>query len=81
MICDIIIYGLLPCFLKKIVYRLRGYKIGRKVSISFGSVIIGDRVIIGDYTSISFLTVIRGGTITIGAGTGLTVALASDTPV
>jgi len=77
---DILIYGLLPCFLKKLVYRLRGYKIGKKVSIGFGSVIIGDMVTIGDYTSISFLTVIRGRTITIGSHISIGSITFIDTP-
>ena len=77
---DIIIYGLLPCFFKKFIYRIRGYKIGKKVSIGFGSVIIGDRVTIGDYTSISFLTVIRGRTITIGSHISIGAITFIDTP-
>ncbi|MCK7480554.1 MAG: hypothetical protein M0C28_27485 [Candidatus Moduliflexus flocculans] len=48
--------GWLPGFLKKAVYRLKGYRIGKKVSIGFGSVVIGDEVSIGDHASIGFLS-------------------------
>lgn len=52
--------GILPSFLKKIIYRINGYKIGEKVSIGFGSVIIGRNVEIQDHAKIGFLTIIRG---------------------
>jgi hypothetical protein len=38
---QLILYGFLPSFLKKLIYRLKGYKIGKNVSLSLGSVIIG----------------------------------------
>ena len=63
---DIILIGLLPSFLKKIVYRIKGYKIGKNVSFGLGSVIIGNNVSIGDNSSFSFLSVIRGKDIEIG---------------
>jgi acetyltransferase-like isoleucine patch superfamily enzyme len=63
---DIVLTGLLPSFLKKWIYRMRGYKIGKGVSIGLGSVIVGDKVEIGDYTDIGFLTIIRGREIKIG---------------
>lgn len=56
---QIILLGLLPSALKKIYYRIKGYKIGRNISIGFGSVIIGKNVSIGDNTKIGFMTVIR----------------------
>ena len=52
--------GLLPSFLKKIVYRMKGYRIGGGVKLGFGCVVIGDDVEIGKGTSIGFATVIRG---------------------
>ena len=52
--------GILPSFLKKMIYRINGYKIGKKVSIGFGSVIIGRKVEIQDHVKIGFLTIIRG---------------------
>ena len=55
----IITIGLLPSFLKIFYYRLRGYKIAKNVSMSWGSVVIGDKVIIENDSKIGFLTVIR----------------------
>lgn len=52
--------GILPSFLKKLIYRLKGYSIGKNVSIGFGSVIIGKRVRIGDHVKIGLITIIRG---------------------
>lgn len=62
----IVTIGILPSFLKKFYYRLKGYKIGSNVSIGPGSVIIGDNVIIGNDTKIGFMTVIRAKRIQIG---------------
>jgi acetyltransferase-like isoleucine patch superfamily enzyme len=63
---EILFIGLLPSFLKKIVYRLKGYIIGKNVSFSLGSVIIGKKVIIGDNASFGFVTVVRAELIDIG---------------
>jgi acetyltransferase-like isoleucine patch superfamily enzyme len=62
----IILYGFLPSFVKKLIYRIKGYKIGKNVSFSLGSVIIGKDVTIKDNASIGFLTVIRCKKINIG---------------
>ncbi len=51
--------GLLPSFLKKLVYRMKGYKIGKGVKLSLGSVVIGNDVSIGEKTSIGFFTIVR----------------------
>ncbi len=56
---QIVLIGILPSFLKKILYRIKGYKIGRNVSIGIGSVIIGEKVFINNNTKIGFLSVIR----------------------
>ncbi len=64
---DVLLFGLWPSCIKRWIYRLRGYRIGKNVSIGWGSVICGDRVSIGDHTSIGFLTVVRGKEIEIGA--------------
>jgi acetyltransferase-like isoleucine patch superfamily enzyme len=64
---EIILIGLLPSPLKKLVYRLRGYRIGRGVSLGIGSVICGEDVELGDHVSVGFFTVIRGRNIRIGA--------------
>lgn len=58
--------GILPSFLKKIYYKVKGYKIGKDVSIGFGSVIIGDKVVIENGTKIGFLSVVRAKSISIG---------------
>jgi len=63
---EILLVGLLPSPLKKLVYRLRGYKIGRNVSLSLGCVITGENVSIGDGAQIGFLTIIRGRNVSIG---------------
>jgi len=55
----ILLYGLLPSFVKKVIYRLKGYKVGNKVNFKFGSVIIGKDVIIGDNCKFEFFSVIR----------------------
>ena len=57
---DIILFGLLPSFLKIWVYRMRGYKIGAKVRIGFGSVVVGESVDIGKNVEIGFFSIIRG---------------------
>lgn len=63
---EIIIIGFLPSFIKKIIYRLRGFKIGKNVSFGFGSVIIGKDVFIGDNSSFGLVSVIRANKIKIG---------------
>ncbi|MCX6290202.1 MAG: acyltransferase [Bacteroidetes bacterium] len=63
---QVLTIGLLPSFLKKIIYRMKGYTIGRGVKLGLGSVIIGKDVEIGKGTSVGFLTVIRGKKIVIG---------------
>jgi acetyltransferase-like isoleucine patch superfamily enzyme len=63
---QILLTGFLPSFIKVFIYRLKGYKIGKKVSIGFGSVISGRKVEIKDHAKIGFLTIIRGQEIKIG---------------
>jgi len=63
---DVLLYGLWPNFIKKIIYRLKGYQIGKDVAIGFGSVICGEKVQVGDHTSIGFLTILRGREILLG---------------
>ena len=63
---QIILYGLLPSFLKILIYRLKGYKIGNKVKIGFVSIIQGKNVTIADHVTIGFATVIKGKDISIG---------------
>jgi acetyltransferase-like isoleucine patch superfamily enzyme len=77
---DLILFGLLPCFLKKSIFRLKGYRIGRKVSIGFGSILCGKDVDIGDYSKIGFFTIIRGDKIKIGSHVNIGSTTFLDTP-
>ena len=58
-VLHILTIGLLPSFLKKIVYRLKGYKIASDAKLSLGCVVIGKEVEIGKKSSIGFFTIIR----------------------
>ncbi len=58
--------GLSPSFFKKIIYRMKGYNIGKNVTIGIGSVIIGKEVTIENNTKIGFISVIRARKIQIG---------------
>ena len=63
----IVLFGWLPSPLKVLAYRLLlGYRIGRRVRISFGGVVIGKHVELGDHVEIGFLAVVQGETIRIG---------------
>lgn len=63
---EILIYGLWPSFIKKAIYRLKGYKIGKNVSLGFGSVIVGDNVNIEDGVSLGLISVLRAKDIDLG---------------
>ncbi len=63
---ELVFLGFLPSFLKVWLYRNKGYRIGKNVSLGLGSVIIGKNVEIKDNTKIGFLTLIRAGKIAIG---------------
>ena len=76
----VLLFGFLPSFLKVWAYRLRGYKIGKKVSFGFGAVICGEKVSVEDHTSIGFLTIIRGKEITIGRHVNIGSVTFLDTP-
>ena len=77
---EILLYGFLPNFLKKLVYRLKGYRLGKGVYIGPGSVVCGKVVQIGDYTSTGFFTIIRGKEITIGTHVSIGSTTFIDTP-
>lgn len=62
---QLILYGFLPSFIKKIIYRFKGYKIGNHVYIGLGSVIIGKKVEIKDNANIGFLSIISANNIRI----------------
>jgi acetyltransferase-like isoleucine patch superfamily enzyme len=61
----LIFIGLLPSALKKLIYRLKGYTIGRGVALNFGCIVVGENVKIKDYTSIGYFTIIRARKISI----------------
>lgn len=77
---DMMLYGLLPSPLKIWVYRLKGYRIGKNVTIGLGSVVCGREVQIGDHSRIGFLTAIRGRRIRIGAHVQIGATTIIDTP-
>jgi len=72
--------GWWPGFLKTAAYRLMRYKIGKKVSIGFGSVVVGNDVVIGDHASIGFLSFVRGKRIRIGDHVKIGATTFIDTP-
>lgn len=76
----IILHGLLPSFAKCLLYRLRGYRIGRRVKIGFGSVICARHVEIGDDVQIGFLSFIRGDSVRLGNRVQIGSACFLDTP-
>jgi acetyltransferase-like isoleucine patch superfamily enzyme len=65
-ILQLLFIGILPSPLKKMYYRMRGYRIGKQVKLSLGCVIIGKDVEIRDHVQIGFLTMVRGRTIHLG---------------
>jgi len=61
------LFGWLPSPLKVLLYRtLLGYRIGRGVRFSFGGIVVGETVEIGDHVEIGFLAIVQGRRITIG---------------
>lgn len=57
----IILLGLLPSFIKKLFYRLKGYKIGKNVSFGIGSILdIEEQCVIGDDCVFGFFSIISG---------------------
>src|SRR5665213_943281 len=77
---SVLLYGLWPGFIKIFLYRLKGYRIRKGVSIGLGSVICGERVEVGDHTSIGFLTIIRGKEICLGSHVQIGSMTFLDTP-
>ncbi len=77
---DIILFGFLPNFIKRIIYRIKGYKIGKGVSIGFGAVLCGEKVLVGDYTRMGFFSIIRGKNITLGSFVSIGSMTFIDTP-
>jgi acetyltransferase-like isoleucine patch superfamily enzyme len=62
-----VLFGWLPSPLKVLAYRLLlGYRIGRGVKISFGGVVVGKDVELGDHVEIGLLAIVQGRHIRIG---------------
>jgi acetyltransferase-like isoleucine patch superfamily enzyme len=59
---------------------MKGYKIGKGVTIAFGAVVSGEEVSIGDHTSIGLFTIIRGKKIVIGPHVTIGSTTFLDTP-
>jgi acetyltransferase-like isoleucine patch superfamily enzyme len=77
---DILLFGLWPSRVKVWLYRLKGYRVGKGVSIGMGAVVLGDQVTIGDHTSIGFFTLIRGKEIRLGSHVQIGSMTFLDTP-
>lgn len=65
-VVKIITIGIMPSFIKKFLYILKGYKIGKNVHFGFGSIIIGKDVSIHDDTKIGFASIIQSKKINLG---------------
>ncbi len=78
-VLHILTIGFLPSFLKKFVYRLKGYKIASDASLSLGCVVIGKNVEIGKKSSIGFFTIIRARNIKIARYVKIGAMSAIDT--
>ena len=76
----ILLYGFWPGFIKNFLYRRKGFRIGKDVSIGLGAVICGERVEVGDNTSIGFLTILRGKEIKLGPHVQIGALTFFDTP-
>ena len=77
---EMILIGLWPSWIKKWIYRAKGYRLGRGVQIGFGSVICGEEVDLGDEVQIGFATAIRGKTIRLGDHVQIGALTLIDTP-
>src|SRR4051812_38865437 len=58
--------GMLPTSLKAAYYRSRGARIGARVGIGVGAVIVADEIVIGEGVQIGFGTFLRARRVSIG---------------
>ena len=77
---EMIVHGWLPSFIKCMLYRLRGYKIGRRVRIGFGSVICADKAEIGSDVCLGLFSFIRGREVRLGDRVRIGSLCFLDTP-
>ena len=62
-----LVFGWLPSPLKRLAYRwLLGYRIGKGVRFSFGGIVVGKSVDLGDHVEIGLLAIVQGRNISIG---------------
>src|SRR5881394_3891447 len=62
----LLVFGWMPSVFKRWAYRALGYKIGAGVKFSFGAIIVGANVEIGDHAEFGLLSVVIGRNIKIG---------------
>lgn len=75
-IAKMLTFGLLPSGVKKLVYRLKGNKIGRHVKLHLGAVVISKRKFeLGDETELGCFTSIVGNEIRVGKRCALRSAI------
>ena len=77
---EVLTYGLWPSILKCLIYRMRGYRIGKGVKIGFGSIISARNVELGDHSRIGFFTILRGESLRIGRYVSIGSGCFFDTP-
>jgi acetyltransferase-like isoleucine patch superfamily enzyme len=66
-ISHLLVFGWMPSALRRWAYRaFLGYRIGKGVRFSFGGVVVGKSVVLGDHVEIGLLAVVMGRDITIG---------------
>ena len=63
----LLIFGFWPSSIKKLFYRMKGYKIGKNVKLGLGSILIAADVSIEKNTEIGLLTVLRASKIRIAS--------------
>ena len=78
-IIKLLTIGIMPSFIKIIIYRLKGYKIGKNVKIGLGSIICGKKVFINDNSCISFGVVIKVDKLIIGKNVRINTGTFIDT--
>jgi len=63
----LLVFGWLPSPLKRLAYRwLLGYRIGKGVRFSFGGIVVGKSVDLGDHVEIGLFAIVQGRNISIG---------------
>lgn len=77
---EMVLYGWMPSFLKALIYRCMGYRIGRGCHFAVGSVLSGRRVAVGKEFTQGFFSMIRGESIEIGARVKVGAMSMLDTP-